>query len=220
MTVTPAGWYVDPERPDGYRWYDGTTWTDHRRGLDGGPGTGTASRPAAGLATDLLPAAPVLLPAAPGAVAGLAPSPVPHAYLPPPARSRGVRALRLVAAVVAGLLLLAVVAAVAIPLVLQQRDQPVRAALAALSCESMAQDAVVFANEEAAPDELDLVEIGSTSVLADRREDARVPSGTQEEVVLECAGTALWEDGYSAPAQVWASLDADGEVWISWEWTP
>ena len=27
----PAGWYDDPEGP-GRRWWDGTTWTEHRQG--------------------------------------------------------------------------------------------------------------------------------------------------------------------------------------------
>lgn len=26
----PAGWYIDPERPDLQRWWDGTAWTEHR----------------------------------------------------------------------------------------------------------------------------------------------------------------------------------------------
>jgi hypothetical protein len=30
MSLPPAGWFDDPERPDTYRYWDGAEWTDHR----------------------------------------------------------------------------------------------------------------------------------------------------------------------------------------------
>jgi hypothetical protein len=40
--VTPPGWYPDVERPGGERYWDGSAWTEHRRGGDTTPPTGGA----------------------------------------------------------------------------------------------------------------------------------------------------------------------------------
>jgi hypothetical protein len=45
-----AGWYPDPENEAGDRWWNGATWSDHRRARNGGPGWAptAAAAPAAG----------------------------------------------------------------------------------------------------------------------------------------------------------------------------
>jgi len=37
MSLPPAGWFDDPERPDTYRYWDGSEWTDHRAPKSGPP---------------------------------------------------------------------------------------------------------------------------------------------------------------------------------------
>lgn len=39
--IPVAGWYPDPEEPAGERWWNGTGWSDHRRG--GSPGSPIAT---------------------------------------------------------------------------------------------------------------------------------------------------------------------------------
>lgn len=91
-----AGWYPDPENEAGDRWWNGATWSDHRRPRNAGPGWAPAAAEApatpaqpAGVAPPAVPVPPVVpvapgVPGAPGApVAPVAPgAPAYQPYAP------------------------------------------------------------------------------------------------------------------------------------------
>ncbi|MEM8706646.1 MAG: DUF2510 domain-containing protein [Actinomycetota bacterium] len=57
MSDVPSGWYDDPEDPSGYRYWDGTQWTEHRspKSLGGrGPSPSTSSDPLGELLSNTL----------------------------------------------------------------------------------------------------------------------------------------------------------------------
>jgi hypothetical protein len=85
-----AGWYPDPEDDKGDRWWNGATWSDHRRPRNAGPGWAPSSakkKPAAKKAAAAEPAAAepaaIPVPPAPAAAAAIpgiaAPAPAPAA---------------------------------------------------------------------------------------------------------------------------------------------
>jgi hypothetical protein len=77
-----AGWYPDPEDDKGDRWWNGATWSDHRRPRNAGPGWAPSSakkKPAAKKAAAAVaepaaaaePAAGIPVPPAPAAAAAI-----------------------------------------------------------------------------------------------------------------------------------------------------
>jgi hypothetical protein len=72
-----AGWYPDPENNKGDRWWNGSSWSDHRRSRDAMPGWAPVATAAAAAA----PAAPVIAPVVATAPAG-ADRPNPYAGQP------------------------------------------------------------------------------------------------------------------------------------------
>jgi hypothetical protein len=79
-----AGWYPDPENEAGDRWWNGATWSDHRRARNAGPGwapSGAApagAAPAGATAASAAAAGAAAAPAA-GAAPGIPVPPVPSA---------------------------------------------------------------------------------------------------------------------------------------------
>jgi hypothetical protein len=69
----PAGWYADPERPGGLRWWDGHRWTEHRQLAPPGsadPASGRSSEPGSSPAWSS--GGPAWSPGGPGGTGGVA----------------------------------------------------------------------------------------------------------------------------------------------------
>jgi hypothetical protein len=78
-----AGWYPDPENEAGDRWWNGATWSDHRRARNAGPGWAPSDSAAAPAAVAPAPGAAPGIPVPPVA-ATPADRPNPYAGTPAP----------------------------------------------------------------------------------------------------------------------------------------
>jgi hypothetical protein len=71
-----AGWYPDPENEAGDRWWNGATWSDHRRARNAGPGWApAAAEPAAAASTATAAGAAPAIPVPPVAADPSRPNP-------------------------------------------------------------------------------------------------------------------------------------------------
>jgi hypothetical protein len=79
-----AGWYPDPEDEANDRWWNGATWSDHRRPRNAGAGWAPAAAPATAAPAAAVPSAAVPTAAAPATAAptGAAPAAVAPAAAP------------------------------------------------------------------------------------------------------------------------------------------
>ncbi|WP_019135296.1 DUF2510 domain-containing protein [Cellulomonas massiliensis] len=113
---------------------------------------------------------------------------------------------------VAALVLVGVAAAIAVPAVVRQQE---KAEVAALTCDDAVEDAVALSQDD---DEIPVVSIDDVTLVEDRRADFRRPSGTGDVLVLTCAGSATWEDGFTADATVELYLDAELTHLVALDW--
>ena len=154
-------------------------------------------------------------------------APPPYAALPPytassfgpaggPPPRRGLSAGAIVAIVLGSFLAVMILAAIAIPVFLNQREAAVGRPGAApvnfdrFGCADLATGAVRFSRDLEYPGDPLLTSVENLVLFEDERADLQVPVMGEYEFVMSCTGTGTWEDGDVGPVVVQLLMDADG----------
>ena len=211
-----TGWMPEPA-------HDDTTplpYTGPYTGPYGGPSGAPAGSPAPAPYGEGLPRAV----GAPPPYAALPPYTAPSfgpAGRPPP--RRGLSAWAIVAIVLGSFLAVSILAAIAIPVFLSQREaaagRPGVAPAAGFDraqCTDLAADAVRFSSDVEYPGDPLLTSVEDLALFEDERADLQVPAEGEYELIMSCTGTGTWEDGFVAPVVLELVMDVDGTGLISY----
>lgn len=217
--MTTPGWYPDPQVPGGHRWFDGTAWTEHREA----------------------PPAPVGFPQPgyiPPAQAGSQPGHDPYLQTggpqagyqqpgyqqfgyqqPAPAKGGGAtRALVIVGLVIGGIVLLGILAAIAIPVFLNQRNQAEMAAYDALTCTEVIAEAIRLSEADTLSGGIPLSSMTDVAIAEDARPlTARPPTGG-DTYLMSCDGQGLWADGLETYVVIDVYVGDEFEMLIELSW--
>ncbi len=141
------------------------------------------------------------------------------AVVPARRRSRGTIVAIVAASVIGVIVVLGIFAAIAVPVVLNQRAKATVAALSTLTCETVAQQAVAMSKREATGEQIPLVELRGTTLVEDDRAGLTVPTAGHESHVMSCRGNGTWKDGLTSTVTVDVYLDSNRTrlLDISWE---
>ena len=154
-------------------------------------------------------------------------APPPYGALPPytassfgpvggPPPRRGLSAWAIVGIVVGSFLAVMILAAIAVPVFLNQReaaaDQPGAAPVNfdRTGCADLATGAVRFSRDVEYPGDPLLTSVEDLVLLEDERAELQVPLAGEYEFVMSCTGTGTWEDDYVAPVVLELLMDVDG----------
>lgn len=86
------------------------------------------------------------------------------------------------------------------------------------TCEEVAESAVKISGESNA--DVKLIKVRATKVKTDNRKTVVKPtSGAGDALVLACTGTGVWSDTSTTPVLIKMTVDADGELFVSYEET-
>jgi type II secretory pathway pseudopilin PulG len=141
------------------------------------------------------------------------------ATAPSGVRTSGSQTVAIVAGIVGGFFVLSILAAIAIPVFLNQQKKAAVADVASLSCQQVAADAVALSKQQATADQIPLVGMTGAVIVDDRRSTVRLPSPGAKAFVMSCRGTGEWMDGQSSnvTVQVYVTSDGKRQLSVSWE---
>lgn len=123
------------------------------------------------------------------------------------------------ASVIGAIVVLGIVAAIAVPVFLNQRAKATVAGLSTLTCETVAQQAVALSMREATGDQVPLVGLTGSTLVEDDRAGLTVPTAGHESLVMSCWGNGTWKDGRTSTVTVDVYLDSNRKrlLDLSWE---
>ena len=220
-----TGWTPEPAHDDTPPLPYTEPYTEPYGGPSGAPaGSPTPAPP--GSPTPAPSGSPTPAPSGAG-VPGVVGAPPPYAALPPytassfgpaggPPPRRGLSAWAIVGIVVGSFLAVMILAAIAVPVFLNQREAAVGRPGAApvnfdrFGCADLATGAVRFSRDLEYPGDPLLTSVENLVLFEDERADLQVPVMGEYEFVMSCTGTGTWEDGSVAPLVLELLMDADG----------
>jgi type II secretory pathway pseudopilin PulG len=141
-----------------------------------------------------------------------------NASAPAGGRSSGTRVVVIALSVIGGFVVLGILAAVAIPLFLNQRGNAGVADVAATSCQQVAADAVALSQKQATGNQIPLVGLTDAVVVDDHRATVRLPPGGTTAFVMSCRGNGMWKDGQSSVVTVKVYVTSTGKQQLSVSW--
>ncbi|MDM7829807.1 DUF2510 domain-containing protein [Cellulomonas edaphi] len=134
-----------------------------------------------------------------------------------PSRSPAATVLLVVGCVVAAVVAVGVLAAIAIPVFLNERHKAAVDDLRSLSCAEVGAEAVTFSRQNVKPDEIPLAAADAMVLVTDARAALRLPQ-TGEVLVMRCSGTATWADQTTTALQVDLYTNSAGDHLYALDW--
>lgn len=141
-------------------------------------------------------------------------SQVPQTQEPAPRRRS---AVVVGAGIAAGVVVLGMLVAAAVPVYRQQHERARLENVTAMTCDDVAREVVTLART--AKDLEPLEAVTGTAVVRDGRGAVRIPAPGTEEFVMSCSGTGTRTDGSTAPLTFDLYIDHQRThlLWYSWD---